>query len=129
MTMHTTFCDVACMAASLAHVQRARLITDEGEELTAGLACLDFELLVSVVLVNLEPVAPLAQAVARGRRDFHLGLDEGITLPVVVLGSATVAAARRVCFLRVLARPSICNCADGLPEASAVVHEREKPSN
>jgi hypothetical protein len=90
--------------ARLAHIQRARLITDQGEEMAAGLARLDFGARLTAALVHLEPLAPLIQAVARGRREYHLELEQGITLPARVIGSTAIIG-RGVCLLQILSAP------------------------
>jgi hypothetical protein len=78
--------------------------------LTSGLARIQFGNPLSVVLVDLQPVAALLRSIARGRSDYHLELEEGLTLPARVIGTGGVVGRRRVCFLRILAAPVTCYC-------------------
>jgi hypothetical protein len=110
MHMRTETCNAWCRDRVIDPVQHARLLSDQGEEISAGLARLEFGPPLTVTLRDLEPVALLTYAVNRGRRDFHLELEDGISLPARVVGSIGVVARRRVCFLQVLAAPVPCYC-------------------
>jgi hypothetical protein len=91
----------------LAPIQRARLISEQGEEVAAGLARLEFGTRLTVALVDIEPVASLIHAVAHGRREYHLELEQGITLPARVVGSTAIIG-RRICLLQILSAPTHC---------------------
>ena|SRR6476646_3805967 len=88
---------------SIRPVQRARLLDRGGEEIAAGLVRLELDDPAGAVLVDLEPVAFLIRSLARGRRDYHLELEEGPTLSVRILGTTGRLGRRRICFLRILA--------------------------
>ena len=90
-------------AQAITPVQRARLLDRGGEEIAAGLVRLDLDDAAGAVLVDLEPVAFLLRSLARGRRDYHLELEEGHTFAVRVLGTTGRLGRRRICFLRILA--------------------------
>lgn len=111
MHVRSEICNAWCRARPIAPVQAARLVTDEGEEIAAGLARLEFGPPLTATLRDLEPVAPLTRAVSRGQRDFRLDLEDGVSVPARVVGSGAVVGRRRVCFLQVLAAPVSCYCA------------------
>jgi hypothetical protein len=111
MQVRTESCHAWCSARPLLPLQRARLVSDQGEEIASGLARLELGPPLTVTLRDLEPVAPLTRAVNRGQRDFHLELEDGLSLPSRVIGSSGVVGRRRVCFLQVLAAPVACYCA------------------
>ena len=105
-------CRSWCRNRTIAPLQQARLVTDQGEEIAAGLVRLEFGPPLTATLRDLKPVAPLTLAVSRGQRDFHLELEDGISVPCRVVGSSSVVGRRCVCFLQVLVAPVACYCTD-----------------